>query len=338
MLRFAREFNLVTKPLVSILMPCFNAESYVGAAIESVLAQTYRHIELIVVNDGSTDGSAAVLEPFGQRGVTIIHQPNAGQCAAANRALAAAQGDYIKFFDADDLLAPDMIEKQVAALNGSTDCIAFGEWSRFQGEPGEATFPRLEMYRDADPIDWLASEWAGGAPMTQCAMFLIPRRVLLETGGWDERLSLINDFEFFARVLLKARWLRFVPNARLYYRSGLAGSLSRQKSRKAAESAALSLLTGTGHLLAAEDSARTRRACANVLMTFEYGFYPEFPDLRAKIRARVVELGGATLPPDGPPRFHTLRKFIGWRAARRVQHLAERLGLNGAARSGVTAL
>ena len=324
----------MSQPLVSVLIPCFNAERFVGAALESVLAQTYSPIEVIVVDDGSTDGSAGVLEPFRARGVTIVHQANAGQCAAANRALAVARGDFIKFFDADDLLHPEMIERQVRALAGRNDAIALGEWARFHHDPAEATFHALAMYRDADPVDWLAGEWIGGQPMMQCAMFLVPKPILDVTGGWDERLSLINDFEFFARVLSAANELIHVPGARLYYRSNIAGSLSGQTSRKAAESAALSLRLGTGHLLAAEDSPRTRRAAANILRTFDYTFYPAFPDLRRELAARIAELGGSNLGPDGPPGFHKLRHWIGWRMARRIQRAAERLGLNRAARGG----
>ena len=321
----------MTQPLISVLMPCFNAERYVGAALESVLAQTYAPIEVIVVDDGSSDGSAAVLEPFRARGVTVIHQKNAGQCAAANHALSLAQGEYIKFFDADDLLHPEMIHRQVHVLGGRTDAVALGEWSRFRSDPANAVFPRLAMYRDANPVDWLVTEWTGGAPMMQCAMFLIPRLILQRTGGWDERLSLINDFEFFARVLCAAEELVFAPDARLYYRS-VPHSLSARVSRTAAESAALSLQLGTGHLLAAENSPRTRLAAANMLRTFEYTFYPAFADLHRQIAVRIAELGGSDLAPDGPPGFHRLRRYIGWRAARRVQRLAERLGLNGAAR------
>ena len=127
--------------------------------------------------------------------------------------------------------------------------------------------------------------------------------------------------------------MRFAPGARLYYRSGLRDSLSGQKSRTAVESAFLSLMLGTQHLLDAEDSPRTRRACANVLQNFDYTYYPAHADLRARVRARVAELGGADLAPHGPPGFQKLRRFVGWRAARRVQHLAEKLRLNRAARA-----
>ena len=322
----------MTAPLVSVLIPCFNADRFVGEALESVLAQTYTPIEVIVVDDGSSDRSAAVLAAFCARGVTVIHQDNAGQCAAANRALAEARGAYIKFFDADDLLDPEMIARQVHAIDGRGDAIALGEWARFRSDPAEAVFSPLPMYRDAKPVDWLVSEWTGGAPMMQCAMFLIPRALLQNAGGWDERLSLINDFEFFARVLCGAEKLMFAPGARLYYRS-VPGSLSAQASPAAAASAALSLALGTDHLLAAEHSPRTRRAAANMLQTFDYTFYPAYADLRRDLAARIDKLGGSDLPPIGPPGFHKLRRWIGWRAARRVQRLATRLGLNRAGRT-----
>ena len=323
----------MSNALVSVLIPCFNAEAYIGAALDSVLAQTYSPIEVIVVDDGSTDGSLGVLDRFRERGVEVIVQDNAGQCAAANRALAQAKGKYIKFFDADDLLHPEMIERQMRALAGRSDAIALGEWARFHHRTDEALFKPLAMYRNAKPVDWLTSEFLTGEPMMQCAMFLVPRSILDRTGGWDESLSLINDFEFFARVLVAGAEIVYAPGARMYYRSSLSGSLSAQKSRAAAESAALALRLGTSHLLAAENSPRTRRAAANMLQTFEYTFYPEFADLRRTLAARIDQLGGSDLKPDGPPGFHALRPWIGWRAARRAQRLAERLGLNRAARS-----
>jgi len=321
-----------TRPLVSICMPCFNVGQHVGAALESVLAQTYSPIEILVVDDGSTDDTREVLEQFRPRGVTAIRQRNEGQCAAANRAMEASSGALIKFFDADDLLHPEMIERQVTALAGRSDAVALGEWARFYHDPAEAQFEPIPMYRTSSPVDWLASEFLGGEPMMQCAMFLIPRGILDRTGGWDTRLSLINDFEFFARVLLAAKEIVYAPGARLYYRSGLAGSLSGQKSRKAAESAWLSLTAGTRHLLTAENSPRTRAAAANMLRTFEFEFYPAHPDLRRQVAGRIADLGGSDLVPPGPPGFQKLRRLVGWRAARRIQHLAEHLHLNGAAR------
>lgn len=311
-------------PLVSILIPAYNAERFVGAAVESVLAQTYAHVEVVVVDDGSTDGTRAALRPFEARGVRVIEQANAGQCAAANAAFRASAGELVTFFDADDILAPDHIARQVERLGARRDAVAMSRWARFHTDPAEARFDPLPMYRDAAPVEWLASEWATARPMMQCAMWLVPRAVLDRVGLWDERLSLINDFEFFARVLLGTHEILFTPEARLFYRSGLDGSLSGQRSRRAVESAFLSLSLGTDHLLAAEDSPRTRRAAAAVLQDFVFSTYPHHADLTARAAARVAALGGSTLAPDGPPGFQHLRRLVGWRLARRVQHTADR--------------
>ena len=322
----------MTAPLVSVLVPCYNAERFVGAALESVLAQTYAPIEVIVVDDGSTDRSAAVLEPFRAPGVTVIRQENHGAAAARNAAFAASRGRYILYLDGDDLMSPGHIAALVDKLDGSDRVLAMSQWDRFRTDPHEARFPARADYRDAAGADWLVASWSGPAPMMQSGQFLIPRSLIEQLGGWDERLSLIDDFEFFTRLIAASDGIRYAPGARLHYRSGIAGSLSRQATRKAVESACLSLLLGTGHLLAAEDSPRTRAVCAAVLQGFDYDYYPAHPDLRRRVRQRVAERGGARGQPSGPPGFHRLRRYIGWKAARRVQHAAEYLGLNGVAR------
>lgn len=302
-------------------MPCYNAAPFVVAALDSVLSQSWQTLEVIVVDDGSTDGSAEILAKLTDRRVTVIHQGNRGQCAAANRALSESTGDYIKFFDADDLLSPDFIERQMAKLAGRTDAIASAEWGRFYDDDLESfQLNPQTVWRDMTATDWLVEAWKDARPMMQCALWLIPRAILDRSGGWDEELSLINDFEFFARVLCHAEEVLFTPSATLYYRSGINGSLSGQKNRKAAESAYHSLTQGTGHLLARRSDHASRNSCANVLQDFIYTFYPNHPDLEKKVANRIAELGGSSLPPDGPPRFLKLQRLIGWKAARRIQN------------------
>jgi glycosyltransferase involved in cell wall biosynthesis len=93
-------------PLVSIVMPCFNNEAYVAEAIDSALGQTYDNIEVIVIDDGSTDGSLDIIRSYGDR-ITWRTGPNEGACAARNKGLALARGEFIKFLDADDILLPE---------------------------------------------------------------------------------------------------------------------------------------------------------------------------------------------------------------------------------------
>lgn len=307
---------------VSVLIPCHNAGPYVAAALDSVLAQTWPQVEIIVVNDGSTDASAAVLDRYAGLGVKVVQQDNRGQCAAANRAWQEATGDYVKFMDADDLINPEFIERQMVKLAARTDAVASAEWGRFYGD--DLTTFRLNpqsVWRDMPATDWLVEAWHDARPMMQCALWLIPRPVLERAGGWDETLSLINDFEFFTRVLCNAKDVLFTPGATLMYRSGLPGSLSGQKSRRAIESACHSLLKGTTHLLARRADPEAKRACANLLQDFIHTYYPQQADLRNAMATRVAELGGSDIAPDGPPRYQMLRRLIGWKLARKVQLL-----------------
>jgi glycosyltransferase involved in cell wall biosynthesis len=319
-------------PSVSVLIACYNAESYIGQALESLLNQSHRPDEIIVVDDGSTDASIAKISHYLSDGVLLIQQINQGASAARNRAFAASSGTYVIFVDADDLVGPRHLESLLERARGSARHVVLSKWDRFYRHPEEARFPDRPTERDMSGVDWLMLDWENAKPMTQSGMILIPRTLIEEYGGWDEDLSLIDDFEFFARTISRSDGVLFAPNARLYYRSGRKGSLSSLKERLAIESSFRSISLGTQHLLAVENSARTRQVCANVFQDFDFTYYPRHRDLRARARARVRALGGADLEPDGPPGFHKLRRFTGWRAARLIQILAEKVGLNRAAR------
>ena len=311
--------------LVSVCIPCHNAEAYVGQAIESIMAQTYPKVEIIIVDDASTDGSAEVLDRYRSPQIQVLSASLGSAARSRNLAFMNSQGDWIKFFDADDLLHPEAIERQLQRLGDRLDGVASSPWGRFYGDD-LSTF-RLNpqsVWRDMNAFDWLVEAWRDAQPMTQPGMFLIPRGLLEQTGGWDESLSLIDDFEFFARVLCLANEVLFTPEATLYYRSGLQGSLSGQKSRRAVESAFHSLLKGTSHLLERRSDPQARLSCANVLQDFIYTYYPDHPDLRALIQQRISELGGSDLEVSGGPRFHQLRRLVGWKAAKRLQKLGGR--------------
>jgi len=105
------------QPLVSILIPAYNSEEWIGETIRSAVEQTWPRKEVIVVDDGSRDGTLAAAKVLASKEVTVVTQENQGVCAARNHALRLCQGDYIQWLDADDLLAPDKIERQFAALH-----------------------------------------------------------------------------------------------------------------------------------------------------------------------------------------------------------------------------
>jgi glycosyltransferase involved in cell wall biosynthesis len=108
--------------LVSVMMPAYNAEQYIGQAIESLLAQSYPDWELIVVNDGSTDGTAEIVTQFADARLKVFHQANAGEAAARNSALKQMQGEFVAFLDADDLFLPHHLEVMVKYLQTHPNC------------------------------------------------------------------------------------------------------------------------------------------------------------------------------------------------------------------------
>jgi len=301
-------------PLVSICIPAYNAEKYITASLDSLFLQSYENIEVIVVNDGSKDKTLEILKAYKWEKLHIVNQDNRGQCAAANEAFKHARGEYIKFFDADDILSPDFIKNQVSSLIDTENTIASSAWGRFYNDDLN-TFQLNEesVWRDILPIEWLVESLGKGPNMMQCALWLIPREILLTSGLWDERLSLINDFDFFIRVLLASKKIVFTKNATLYYRSGLTNSLSNQKNKLALESAFLSTELGVKNILKFEDSIRTKRICADALKHWCYIFYPREMDLYHKTNKLVIELGGSDYAFPAGGKTKILVKLFGWK-------------------------
>src|ERR1700751_1519727 len=119
------------EPLVSVLIPCFNAERYIGETVDCVLRQTWSNLEILIVDDGSTDGTINEIKKFNPPKLTILRQENRGQPAALNTCLARARGNFLQFLDADDLVSPRKIELQVARLIDHPHSVASAEWGRF---------------------------------------------------------------------------------------------------------------------------------------------------------------------------------------------------------------
>jgi glycosyltransferase involved in cell wall biosynthesis len=312
-------------PLVSVIIPCYNAAPWLESAVASVRAQTWKRFEIILVDDGSSDGSGELADRLAGKDMLVLHRENKGQTAALNLGLRSAQGDFIEYLDADDILAPDKISVQIGRLRElAPDWIASCAWARFNSDPADAEFAPEPVWRDLSPVDWLVTSWSGGGMMHGSA-WLSPRAVVASAGPWDESLSLINDLDYFTRLLLASAGVAFCPAARTLYRSNIPGSLSRHTSRKAWESAFRATELSSSALLSREDSTRTRKACAINLQRLVHSAYPDAPDLVLGAEERIRALGGSGVPPGGGPVFQRLSRIVGWKAARRAQMLGRRL-------------
>ncbi|UEG49455.1 glycosyltransferase family 2 protein [Ferruginibacter lapsinanis] len=314
--------------LVSIIIPCYNAAAYIGQTLESILSQTYTDLEVIVINDGSKDDSEKIIQSFSDKRIKYFSIPNQGQCKASNFGLSKATGEYIKFFDADDLMNDTHIELQLKKLDGRIDAMASCEWGRFyDGNPQSAVFTAESVWKDMSSLEWLKSSLSQKYDMMGAWVWLIPKKVLDKTGGWDERLSLNNDFEFSIRLLTNVNDVLFAEGAKAFYRSGISGSISASLSEQAYKNAILSTDLGCTYLLNKENSVLTRSLCADRYNIWLHRMYPDHPLLCTYLENKIKELGGSNRQIEGGRFFILLSKIVGWKFAKKLKLQLSRIGI-----------
>lgn len=311
---------------VSILIAAYNAEAFIADTLRSALAQTWPQTEIIVVDDGSRDRTLQQARQYASSRVQVLSCAHRGASAARNTALRHAQGDYIQWLDADDLLAPDKIAQQLRYASVGERVLLSSAFGEFYVEPQRARFRADALWQDLSPVEFLLTRFLHNVWMHPGA-WLVSRRLSELAGPWDERLSLDDDGEYFARVVAASERVCFVPQARAYYRRGNPRSLSRSVSDTACRSLALSLGLCIGHLRALEDSERTRRAGLQILATWLDYFYPEKTELLQEIYRLAAELGGTLPPPVLSWKYAPLKTVFGWQTAKHLRTLIANLKL-----------
>jgi len=148
------------KPLVSILIPAYNAEAWISDTLRSAIAQTWERKEIIVVDDGSKDQTLAVGLQFESEQVKVVTQKNQGASATRNNAFATSKGDYVQWLDADDLMGPEKTASQMEAAErcGSKRTLSSGAWAHFMHRPYRAEFRPSPLRQDLLPAEWLTSK------------------------------------------------------------------------------------------------------------------------------------------------------------------------------------
>jgi glycosyltransferase involved in cell wall biosynthesis len=309
------------KPLVSILIPAYNAEAWIADTIKSALAQTWPRKEIIVVDDGSTDRTLSIADKFSSPEVFVTFQKNSGAAAARNKAFSICKGDYIQWLDADDLLAPDKIQKQmeVAERIDNKRVLFSSEWGRFIFRTRRAKFVPTALWDDLSPVEWLLRKMGRNIWM-QPGTWLVSRELTQAAGPWDERLSFDDDGEYFCRVLLESDGVKFVRDAKTFYRASGSASLSNMNfSTKKSDSSWLSIRLHIQYLRWLEDSPRTRRACLAYLQEWLPCFHPHRPDIIAQAQDLASVLGGRLNSPRLRRKYAWLEIFFGYSTAARAQ-------------------
>lgn len=185
----------MTQPLVSVVMSVFNDRRDVGRAVDSILGQTWRDFEFIVIDDGSNDGTDEVLAEYRDPRLRVVRQQNTGLTIALNRGLALARGQYVARMDGDDVSMPTRLEKQVAYLEANPACVLVGCWAQVFSSPAAL------LHRFAPPNDDLALRWGLLIDSLFCHSAAMMRRdALLAVHGYDETFRYAQDYDLFERL------------------------------------------------------------------------------------------------------------------------------------------
>jgi glycosyltransferase involved in cell wall biosynthesis len=200
-------------PLISVIIPAYNAEKTIQDTVQSVLNQTYSDIEIIVINDGSTDKTLECLSSISDARLNVFSYSNSGANPSRNRGLTHAAGDYVSFLDADDLWTPDKLDAQLNALkNHPTAAVAYS-WTNFIDESGKVLHSGSYVSASGNVL----AELAVVNFLENGSNPLIKKQAVLDVGGFDESLQACQDWDLWLRLAAKYEFVA-VSSPQILYR------------------------------------------------------------------------------------------------------------------------
>jgi len=325
----------LNNPLVSIIIPVYNTEKYLEETIYSAINQTWPNKEIIIVDDGSVDNSLSIAKGFESKIVKVFSQKNKGASSARNRGLKEANGEYIQFLDADDILSPDKIEAQINCLNGSTTHLATCSTIHFNEKEDFLKGTVIKAWFNAgsdDPIDFLIKLHAGEevmpgyGGMISTNSWLTPYKIIEKAGPWNEDLTVDDDGEFFCRVVLASSGIIFSEQGIDYYRKFIAKkTLSGQKTKAGIASAIRSIDLKYEYL-----KSKTNSNLVDLVFAKHYWWtgvlaFPQFKSYSEYCIKKGAELGYKGKKYIGGPSGQFISKYFGWRVARFFSYYQELL-------------
>ncbi|MFD2515648.1 glycosyltransferase family 2 protein [Pontibacter locisalis] len=316
------------QPLVSVIIPIYNSLPFIAPAVAALQEQTYPNMEIIIVDDGSVDGSFEIAKRFESDTLIVVRQVNSGAAIARNNGLKHASGEYVQFLDVDDYLSKDKIEKQVKALEGHADKVAVCDYIEFF-EESELQAPKIIdhsafIHSSDSPADFLINLYGGNgsANFIQTNSWLTPRHLIDKAGGWREFRCPDDDGEFFARVILASKGIVHVPGIFNYYRRSVSESrLSNNSNRKYLQNSLLAIDLKYQYLLQHKNSIALQKAMATQYLRFAVAVFPKHKQLSELAYKKYKLLyTPAIVPKLGGKIVEAIKYTLGWKAARFIRY------------------
>lgn len=298
-------------PLVSVVIPCFNAERWIEEAIQSCLDQTYPDVEVIVIDDGSTDRSLEQIKAFAPK-IRWETGPNSGGNASRNRGFAISSGDYVQFLDADDFLLPEKIARQVLFLEETGADVVYGDW-RHQHHESDGSVRMEKVALSGEQQDVLESLLAGWW-VAPCAL-LFRREVVEKIGGWDETLTAAQDRDFLISVAIGGAKFRYQPGCHSIYRRYGSVTVSTSNRRRWLDNNE-TLLTKAWRKLEhiGRFSNRYKKALAQSYFMLARNYFDVDRCKHAAMMKRVLTLD-PTFRPQESLLYNLIQRVLGYSAA-----------------------
>lgn len=307
----------INKPLVSVCIPMYNVAEYIKETMDQISKQSYKNIEIVLVDDHSKDDSYAIAEKYVSDTVKLYRNPKKGGNSARNFAFEKSNGEYIKFMDADDYCTEDMIEKQLERIikEGTELTLIHSPLKMLELDGSLYQLPR-KIDKDYMPgIELLVAIWSqGGFNVPHC--HLMHRNLVVKSGGWDENMLKNQDGEFFARVAAHADKALSVDGVFAIWRQTKKG-VSTQTSLKALSSVIDTFEIITNLLITYQDTPKMHLRCSRYIGGFVYLNYPAIDTLMPKIEELLNKNKFRLILPDRKI-LNIFRILLGWKIALRI--------------------
>lgn len=275
---------------VSFVIPLFNSENFISETISSILGQTYHNLEIIIVDDGSTDNSLDIVKSICDDRIIVYSQSNHGACKARNFGFSKCTGDLIQFFDSDDVISADYVAEKVKCFEEfGLGVVVTSKHYRFKNDVSNSFLLAKPLNRSYQTGIDLIIDMADNWKFFQVSAWMVSRKLYMITDGWDEYLKRNQDGDLFFRLLLVCEKVVFSDVPKSFYRL-TSGSITTGGGAESLRSFLYSVDKYRDNLLMIEDSNRTRLAIASFYTNLMHLTVLDFPDITEFIMFRLGEL------------------------------------------------
>lgn len=316
---------------VSVVIPLYNSSAFFNETMASVLDQTYKNIEVIIIDDFSTDNSYQIALEFQSDTVVVKKNKGKGACAARNYGYELSTGNYIQFLDADDILSPQKIEKQVNALNSLSNALAVCNTYHFKDNiENSICSDQRYTFSTSKPEELFINLWGGNElpmHMIQTSAWLTPRTLIEKAGLWDETLAKDQDGEYFARLGLQSSAIVYVPEIKNYYRKHATGkNIASQKKEIHLKSILKATDLKAKYLSSKIESSASKQALATQYKHVAIDAWPQYKSIYNIAISKCEALGDSAYNPLlGGRVIEIVKNTFGWQAAKLLAYYGRKI-------------